>query len=245
MKDKIEIREIKNNLPDTEPVHEMFGVLIDDINENLPRHNGTLWAICGKGGSGKSSMFLSLFKSKKLLRAKFDEIHYIVRASSYNSVKKNPFSKHDKIHHDLTPELLHAIHDEALDRKEDCLENHEPVEHTCIIIDDYGALLKNLDIQQALKEIMNIARHANLYIIFIVQTYRMIPAELRRILTHVTLFRPNPEEWNLIVSEVLMKKKDIAERIYNYVFDEMYNHLDLNAKDGTIRKNFKLLQISE
>ena len=100
MKDKIEIREISNDLPDTEPVHEMFGVYIDDINENLPRHNGTILAICGKGGSGKSSMFLSLFKSKKLLRAKFDEIHYIVRASSFNSVKKNPFSKHDKVHHE-------------------------------------------------------------------------------------------------------------------------------------------------
>jgi len=245
MKTKIEIHEINNDLPETDPVHENFGVLIDDINENLPRHNGTLWAICGKGGSGKSSLFLSLFKSKKLLRAKFDELHYIVRPSSFNSVKKNPFSKHDKIHHDLTPDLLHAIHEEALDRKVECLDNNEPIEHTCVIIDDFGASLKNLDIQRALKEIMNVARHANLYIIFIVQTYRMIPAELRRILTHVSLFRPNPEEWNLIVSEVLMKKKDISEQIYNYVFDEMYNHLDLNAKDGTIRKNFKLLEIIE
>jgi AAA15 family ATPase/GTPase len=245
MNKKIVIHEINNDLPKTEPVHEMFGVFIDDINENLPRHNGSIWAICGKGGSGKSSLFLSLFKSKRLLRSKFDEIHYIVRASSYNSVKKNPFSKHDKIHHNLTPDLLHSIHEEALDRKEECLENNEPCEHTCIIVDDFGALLKNLEIQQALKEIMNIARHANLYIIFIVQTYRMIPAELRRILTHVTVFRPNPEEWNLIVTEVLMKKKDVSEQIYNYVFDQMYNHLDLNAKDGTIRKNFKLLELTE
>jgi hypothetical protein len=245
MSKKIQIHEITNDLPETEPVHEMFGVLIDDINDNLPRHNGTIWAICGKGGSGKSSMFLSLFKSKKLLRAKFDEIHYIVRGSSFNSVKKNPFSKHDKIHHELTAELLHSIHEEALDRKEECLENNEPCEHTCIIIDDYGALLKNSEIQQALKEIMNIARHANLYIIFIVQTYRMIPSELRRILTHISLFRPNPEEWESIVKEVMMKKKDVAEQIYNYVFDDTYNHLDINAKDGTIRKNFKLLEITE
>ena len=245
MKDRIVIHEIKNDLPDTEPVHEMFGVYIDDINQNLPRHNGTIWAICGKGGSGKSSLFLSLFKSKKLLRAKFDEIHYIVRASSYNSVKKNPFSKHDKIHHDLTAELLHSIHEEALDRKEDCLELNEECEHTCIVIDDFGPILKNLDIQQALKEIMNVARHANLYIIFIVQTYRMIPAELRRILTHVTLFRPNAEEWALIMSEVLLKKKDICEQIYNYTFDEAYNHLDINMKDGTIRKNFNLLQMTK
>ena len=135
-KENIKIREINNNLPETEPVHEKFGVFIDDINENLPRHNGTIWGICGKGGSGQSSMFLSLFKSKKLLRAKFDEIHYIVRSSSFNSVEKNPFTKHDKIHHELTADLLYLIHDDALDRKEACLENDEPCEHTCIIIDD-------------------------------------------------------------------------------------------------------------
>ena len=145
----------------------------------------------------------------------------------------------------MSAELLHSIHEEALDRKEECLENNEAIEHTCIIIDDYGACLKNLDIQQALKEIMNIARHANLYIIFIVQTYRMIPAELRRILTHATLFRPNAEEWGIIINEVLLKKKDVAEQIYNYVFDEPYNHLDINMKDGTIRKNWKLLEITE
>ena len=245
MKDQIDIKEIENDLPATKPVYEMFGVHIDDINENLPRHNGSIWAICGKGGSGKSSMFLSLFKSKKLLRSHFDEIHYIVRMSSFNSVKKNPFQKHDKIHHELTADLLHTIHEEALERKEQSLDNNDPVEHTAIIIDDFGALLKNLEIQQALKEIMNIARHANLYIIFIVQTYRMIPAELRRILTHVTLFRPNAEEWSLIMNELILKKKDVCEQIYNYVFDKPFNHLDINMKDGTLRKNFKLLEITE
>ena len=245
MKNKIAIHEIKNDLPKTNPVHELFGVYIDDINENLPRFNGTLWAIIGKGGSGKSSMFLSLFKSKNLLRGKFDEIHYIVRESSFNSVKKNPFTKHDKIHHELTVDLLFSIHEEALERRDECLENDEQCEHTAIIIDDFGATLKDLEIQYALKQIMNIARHANLYIIFIVQTYRMIPAELRRILTNVTLFMPNNEEWDLIIKEVLMKKKHITEQIYNYAFDKMYNHLTINTKDGTIRKNFNLLEITE
>lgn len=241
----ITIKEVNNDLPMTEPVHENFGVLIEDINENLPRHNGTIWAICGKGGSGKSSLFLSLFKSKKFLRSKFDEIHYIVRQSSFNSVKKNPFSKHENIHHDLTPELLMDIHEDALRRKEECLEMGVPCEHTCIIIDDFGSHLKDHDIQYTLKQIMNVARHANLYIVFIVQTYRMIPAELRRILTHVTLFKPNVEEWNLITNEILLMKKDKAEQIYNYVYDDLYNHLDVNMKDGTIRKNFRLLEIEE
>ena len=245
MKDQIEIVEKENDLPDTKPVFENFGVYLDDINEALPRHNGTIWAIIGKGGSGKTSMFLSLWKSKDFLRGKFDEVHYIVKEGSLNSVKANPFQKHDKVHHDLTPELLHEIHQDALERKEESLENGDEIEHTCIIIDDFGAQLKDSDIQYALKQIMNVARHAGLYVVLICQTYKMIPTELRRILTHVSLYRPNAEEYDIICKEVLLKKKNVCQQIYNYVFDKQYNHLDVNMKDGTVRKNFKLLEITE
>lgn len=239
------ITEKNNDLPETKPVYENFGVYIDDINQNLPRHNGTIWCICGKGGSGKSSLFLSLFKSKKFLRGKFDEIHYIVRKSSFNSVKKNPFNDHTNIHHDLTPELLFSIYDDAVIRKQRCIDEHEPFETTCIIIDDFGANLKDNDIVQALKEIMNVARHANLYIVFIIQTYRMVPAEIRRIFTHLTLFKCNPEEWEIVRNECIMMNRDKATQIYNYVFDKTYNHLDVNMKDGVLRKNFKVLEIEE
>jgi ABC-type dipeptide/oligopeptide/nickel transport system ATPase component len=245
MNRQLTIAERPNDLPNTSPVYENFGVYIDDINENLPRHNGTIWCLCGKGGSGKSSLFLSLFKSKKFLKRKFDEIDYIVRESSFNSVNKNPFEKHKNIHHDLTAELLHQLHRDALERKQMCIENNEPFEHTCIIIDDFGANLKDLEIQHALKEIMNIARHANLYVVFIVQTYIMVPVEIRRIFTHLTLFKCNVEEWDVIRGEYLMTNKNKAEQIYNYVFDEPFNHLDINMKAGELRKNFKLLVITD
>ena len=40
-----------------------------------------------------------------------------------------------------------------------------------------------------------------------------------------------------------MMRKEKAAEIYNYVFDKMYNHLDVNMKDGSLRKNFKELKI--
>ena len=242
-KNKYNIVEINNDLPETEPIKEHFGVYIDDINPNLPRRNGTIWAICGKGGCGKTSLFLSLFKSKKLLRAKFDEVHYIVNSTSFNSAKSNPFKDHENIHHELTPDLLHDIHEDALQRREECIEMDIECEHTCIVIDDFGAMLKDYEIEHALKKIMNVARHANLYIVFLVQTFRMLPMELRRILTHVTLFKPNPEEWSIIKQEMLIDEPDKLEAIYKYVFSQPYNHLDLYLKENEIRKNFKLLQI--
>jgi len=245
MSKKIAIIEKDNNLPPTKPVYENFGVYIDDINENLPHHNGTIWGIFGKGGSGKTSVFLSLWKSKEFLRGHFDEVHYIVREGSYNSVKGNPFQHHDKVHHELTPGLLHEIHEDTLERKEDCLKNDDPIEKTCIIIDDFGSSLKDPDIQYALKQIMNIARHANLYIVFICQTYKMMPTELRRILTHISIYKPNAEEYDIICKEILLKKKSVCQQIYDYVFDELYNHLDINMKTGELRKNFRILEITE
>jgi hypothetical protein len=242
-KEKITITEIKNNLPDVGATKEKFGIYVPNIDENLPHHNGTIWAIIGSGGSGKSSLFLSLFKSKKFLKQKFDEVHYIVSQRSFDDVEKNPFTNHTNIHHELTADLLYEIHEDALDRKEEAEDNNEPYEYTCVVIDDFGSELKRLDIQQALKEIMNIARHANMYFIFICQSYIMLPMELRRILTHITIFKPNCEQWNTIIQEVLLKKKNVAEQIYNYVFDKLYNHLMINIKDGTLYKNFNKLEI--
>ena len=242
---KVVIHEIQNDLPESEVIGENFKVLIDGINDNLPNFNGSLWAIVGKGGSGKSCLFLSMFKNKEFLRGKFDEIHYIVSSGSFSSVKKHPFKDHDKNHFDLTAELLFEIYDEAIERKEQCLENGDPIEHTAIIIDDCGTLFKNNDIQYALRKIMNVARHANLYIILIVQTYKMIPLEIRRILTHITVFRPSNEEWELIIKELLVIKPHTCHALYKYVFNRMYNHLTIDMKKNELRKNFKLLDITE
>lgn len=242
----IDIRIHENDLPDTGVVYEKFSVMIDDINPNLPSFNGSLWMLCGQGGSGKSSLFLSLFKSKKFLKGKFDEIHYIVKKSSYQSVKQNPFDIHDidKVHHELSPDLLYDIFDDCIERRDESINNNKPIEHTCLIIDDFGSALKDPEIEHTLKTIMNTVRHANLYVIFICQTYLQMPKELRRILTHLTVFKPNPEEWSLIVAEMMLVKKDVADRIYNYVFDQMYNHLTINKKGNELRKNFKLLEIT-
>lgn len=42
-----------------------------------------------------------------------------------------------------------------------------------------------------------------------------------------------------------MMNKNKAEQIYSYVFDKVYNHLDINMKEGQLRKNFKLLEITD
>jgi ABC-type dipeptide/oligopeptide/nickel transport system ATPase subunit len=105
------ITEIPNDLlvPHTNPIRERMDVYIPKINENLPRRNGFVYALIGAGGSGKSSLMLSMFKSPKYYRCKFDNIYYFTPHSSFMSVEKHPFSHHNKVYHDLEISTLENI----------------------------------------------------------------------------------------------------------------------------------------
>ena len=50
------ITEIANDLPNMNQIRERMDVYIPDINHNLPRRNGFVYAA---GGSGKSSLMLN------------------------------------------------------------------------------------------------------------------------------------------------------------------------------------------
>jgi len=242
---KISITEEKSDLPLIQPVYEKFGVFINSINPNLPNRNGAVYLILGGPGSGKTSMLLSLFRDTNLLKQKFDEIHYIVPESSFSSVKNHPFKDHDKIHHELSSDLLNEIYEDCIDRKDEAIANKQSLEHTCLILDDYGSQLKDPDIVYTLKRIMSRSRHCGLYIIMICQTYKMIPIELRRIITNISVYRPSIEEWSLLCADVILLKKIVCDQIYQYVYDKPFNHFDIDLKLGVLRKNFNLLQIGE
>ena len=64
------ITELKNDLPKISPVKEIMSIYIDKINPNIPNRNGFIYALIGSPGSGKSSLLLSLFRSKNYYKRK-------------------------------------------------------------------------------------------------------------------------------------------------------------------------------
>ena len=69
---------------------------------------------------------------------------------------------------------------------------------------------------------------------------------LRKQITNVTIFKSkNKKEWETISSELLNMNKEDTLKIYNYVFDEPYTHLDIDTLNNKLYKNFNLLEISE
>jgi hypothetical protein len=224
------------------PVVEKMDLILEGIPEGLPRYNGGVWVVSGSGGSGKSSLLLSMFRSRRLYRNKFNYIWYVCPFSSFLSVVDHPFEKHDKVYHDLTADLLNEIYDRLNEIKEENDKNHEQ-EYSALIIDDFADALKDKHIQRYLNRILIKARHLKVMIIIMVQAWKYFPLQLRRQVTNVTVFKPkNKDEWNVICKEMLMIKKDRWEEFHNFIFDKPYNHLDIDTKNGNIYKNFNLLE---
>ena len=84
-----------------------------------------------------------------------------------------------------------------------------------------------------------------MFFIFTLQAYNMFPV-LRKLITNISLFKPkNNVETENIRSELLNMNKEDFNELYNYIFDEPFNHLDFDTTTMTIRKNYQLLSIEK
>ena len=234
------IQEIKNNkyIPG-KPIKEKANVFIPDIDPdlNIPNRNGFHCVMTGSGGSGKSSLMLSLIKGP--YKKKFHNIYYICPMVSFLSVKDHPFKKHDKVYHDLTVDLLLDIYKELETKKE---EDDVDVDYSLIIIDDQADSLKDKHIQRVLNKMMIKSRHLGLSWIITLQAFIYFPKILRRQITNLILFKPKSiDEFNLVSKEMFNMKEQDSLKLHNYVFDEPYNHLDVNTVENIYYKNFNKL----
>lgn len=240
------ISEILNDLPDVMPVKEVMNVLIPKININIPHRNGFIWTLIGSGGSGKTSLLLSMFKSSAFYRSKFDNIYLFIPESSFLSVEKHPFIGHDKIFHEFNEDILDSLYDELIDLKNTNLEEDNKPEYNCVIIDDFANNLKDPSTISILNKLLIKARHLNTCFIFTLQAYNYLPMILRKQITNATIFKPkNQKEFESIRNELLNMNRNEALHLFNYVFDKIYNHLDIDTNINEYRKNWNILQIKK
>ena len=238
------IKEIENELPKIKPVKEIMDIYIDGIDPNLPNRNGFIYALIGAPGTGKSSLLLSLFRDRNYYKKKFNNIFLITPESSFSSVSNHPFKNHSKVYHDLNEDVLENIYEELVELKRECIEDGFPIETSCLIIDDFANDLKSKELIKILKRILTKSRHIGCSIIFTLQCYNLFPLVLRKMLTNITLFKPkNRVELESVRKELINMNEDKTNELMNYIFDEEYNHLDIDTANDSKRKNFKLLEI--
>lgn len=240
----VNIKEHQNNeIKKQKPIKEVMDIYIPDIADGISRRNGMIYLLVGSGGSGKSSLLLSSFKKGGAYHRKFHNIYYFCPSSSFDSVKDHPFEKHDKVFHEISLDILNELNDELVKIKEEN-EDEEP-EYNCVIIDDFANDLKDKGIQKALNSMLIKARHLNTSFMITLQSYLYMPKILRKQITYCTIFRPrNSEEWETLRKEVLQMNENDAKKIFDYCFNEPYQHLDVDTFENKFYKNFNLLEIT-
>jgi hypothetical protein len=238
------IQTINNNIPSQKPIKEVMDIDVPNIPDGISKRNGMVYVLTGSGGSGKTSLLLNFFKSKELYRNKFDNIYYICPNSSFLSVANHPFEEHDKIFHELTDGLLYEIYNQLAENKEKRLKKKKKPYYSLIIIDDMADTLKEKHIQIALNKMIIKARHLCCGFIFTLQSYLYFPKILRKQITFVTIFKPkNIEEWYSIARELLNMNQDDALKLFHFVYDEPYKHLDVDTVTNKYYSNFNYLEI--
>jgi hypothetical protein len=265
-----DIKETKNpNGVTFKPIKEKQDIFIPGItNLNISRRNGMIYAMSGSGGSGKTNLLLNLFRSTKCYRNKFYKIYYFCPPSSFSSLENHPFATHEDVYHELTVPHLATIYNELIqikgsnedmgkkkkknsgyddDEESDELSDDErEVQYSCVIIDDFADRLKDIDIQKMLNKMLIKARHLCCGFIFTLQSFYYLPKIFRKQLTFITIFKPkNTQEWYSVANELLNMRKDDAIKLYDYVFDKPYMHLDIDTTTDQIYKNFNILTIKE
>ena len=236
--------EPNKDLKTMKPVKEKMDKYIPDIPDGISRRNGMIYLLVGSGGSGKTSLLLNQFKTGGAYKKKFHHIYYFCPSASFASVSKHPFEKHDKVYHELNEVCLGELYDELMERKEKSEEEETEQEYSVCIIDDFANDLKDKRIVSALNRMLIKARHLNCSFIFTLQSYLYMPKILRKQITYATIFKPrNSEEWETIRTEILQMKENDAKKVFDYVFTEPYQHLDVDAFENKFYKNFNLLHI--
>jgi len=229
------ITELKNDLPKISPVKEIMSIYIQGINPNIANRNGFIYELICSPGSGKSSLLLSLFRSKNYYKNKFNHIYLITPESSFLSVENHPFKDHTKVFHDLNSYTLENIYNELVEIKKEDLDDNYEIEHACVIVDDFASDLKDKELIKASKQLLIKSSHIGCSFIFTLQCYNLFPLILRKLLTSISLFKPkNKIELESVRRKLINLNEQDTLELMDFVFDKEYNHLDIDTNTAKL-----------
>ena len=219
------------------------------LDEKLNKYELTKFLNChscncflGKPRSGKTTLLYSFFKSRKLLKKVYHNIYLFQPSHSRASMSDDifdvlpPEKKFDELTADSLREVLESIKAEDKDVS------------SCIVFDDMSAYLqKDKEIITLLKEACMNRRHYHISLYFIVQTWKSLPFEIRRLMENLFIFRCSKETLDTIFEELLEQynKKELVQKITKMVYDDSHNYLFVNVYHQRLFKNFDEILISE
>lgn len=198
----------------------------DMDNDIFPSH--FLGLICGKPGSGKTSLLKFILKNEKLLFKKFDYV-YILSPSwrEYTSL----FLPDDNFTNELDFEWI-AKHINPIKKTQEYI-------NVLFVIDDLVAdLHKNSRSKEIMDFIFNrrhILHNGMISIIITSQKYKRVPTVIRSNITFIIFFRLNNMDLKQIKEELAFSG-DIFDNVNNLIFSKQ-------NEDETNNNNFMVYRI--
>jgi hypothetical protein len=222
------------------------------LRKKLNRYELTSFLNChslncflGKPRSGKTTLLYSFFNHAHLLKSVYHNIYLFQPSHSRASMTNDIFAdlpdnkKFDELTSDNLGQVLSEIKSEVSEHPKYC---------SCIIFDDMAAhLQKDRAIITLLKEACMNRRHYHISLFFIVQTWKSMPFEIRRMMENLFIFRSSKETIETIFEELLEQynKKDLIKHITKLVYDQPHNYLFVNVYNQRLFKNFDEILIAE
>ena len=240
---------IRETPSDEKIVLSKFHFNCDELDESIPKPLPQMlnffMLICGRPGSGKTTLILNLVcKRGKMYNKKFDKI--FVFSPSLLTMKDEPFVElpEDQVFTDLTEESL-------VSTLEDIKESGDKILY--ILDDVVNDMKKSVGVQNTLSKMLMNRRHlagagGSCSFIITTQVYNKIPAPIRKTASQIILFHTkNKKEIDTIFDElIIIPLKDFYE-ILKYCFDKK-NHfvfIDVNKSyDKMFHKCFNQLEFS-
>ena len=153
-------------------------------------------------------------------------------------VQNKLFSSHpqEKIFDELTPDVLNNIHHIL---QQESAEGNASL----LVLDDVTVALKDRAVETILKKILYNRRHLRCSVWILSQSYTQLPLSCRKILSHGILYKSqNKREYESLFSEIIHIPKEIAEKLTNYIYKDKHDFMYIDVQNGTIHRNFNLLQ---
>jgi len=209
-----------------------------ELTKFLNRHSANL--LCGRAGSGKTSLLFSMFKSPDIFKKVFHNIFLFQPFASASSVKNNVFDAipDDQKFNELTEESLGGVMD--------IVRNEDKKYNNAIIFDDMTAYLKHGEVEKLLKELIFNRRHYRTSVFFLVQSYISVPLQIRKLFSNLFIFKVSKKELETIRDEILETiPKDCVGELSKLVFDKPHEFLFINADSQRLFKKFDEIVIHD
>ena len=222
------------------------GILGEHIREPFPNQS-FFWVICGRAGSGKTSLLINALAAKnenRIYRKVFDKITLVMPKNSRRSIKNNSLD-------DLPPDQqFESLGTDVMTKVKEIREEFDELDkkkkrprNQLLILDDVTAYLK--DDPSLLVEMATNRRHLKLSIILLVQFIRAIPRPVRFQVTTITFFKPSNElDAKIIEEEYVNLKKDVFKDMTRFVWTNAHDFLMIDKQNETFYKNLQKININ-